>query len=69
MQSDGQLDNAETRTQMTARYRDGINGLGPQLVRNLLQLLFWKAPEVFRRVQRIEEGGRDWQHERSRFKE
>ena len=38
VQRDRQLDHAQTRAQMPARDRDGVDHLGPQLVRHLFQV-------------------------------
>ena len=44
-----QLDHAQTRAQMTARHRNGINGLGTQLRRYLFQLALREFAQVVRR--------------------
>ena len=50
----GQLDHAEPCAEMAAGHRDGVDGLGPQLFRNLLELLDGKAAEVFGAVHAIQ---------------
>jgi hypothetical protein len=38
VQGDGQFDHAQTGAEMAAGDRDGVDGLGPHLVRQLFQL-------------------------------
>ncbi len=57
MERDGELDHAEPGAEMAAGDRDRVDGLLPQFVRQLPQLLAIEAPEVGRHVDLIEQGG------------
>ena len=48
VQGDGQLDHAEPGAQMAAGHRDGVDGLLPQLVGELAQVLLGQAAQVLR---------------------
>ena len=56
VQRDGQLDDAEARAQMAAGHRHGIDGLLPQLVGELPQLLGLQAAQVRGHLHLIEQG-------------
>ena len=47
MEGNRQLDHAKPRTQMAAGHRHRVDGLGPQLLGNLLQLLDGEIAQVF----------------------
>jgi hypothetical protein len=57
MKRDRQLDHAQARAQMTTGHRDGADGLGPQFVRHLPELVFRKPAQVHRCGNRVEQGG------------
>ncbi|GAA0007618.1 hypothetical protein BRDID11002_76240 [Bradyrhizobium diazoefficiens] len=54
MDRGGELDHAETRAEVTAGYRDGIDGLLPQLVGDLANLLDLELAQVVRRPDGVE---------------
>ena len=57
MQRNGQLDDAEAGAEMAAGHRDRADGLGAQFVGNLLQLVFVKATQIGRALDRVEQWG------------
>ncbi|MNY71114.1 hypothetical protein D3C86_2093870 [compost metagenome] len=57
VQGHGQLDHAQRRTQMAAGDGDGVYGLGPHLIRQLLQLGNVKAPRVGGKLDGVEKRG------------
>ena len=57
MERDGELDHAEPGAEMAAGDRDRVDGLLPQFVGQLPQLLAIEAPQVGRRVDLVEQGG------------
>ena len=57
VQGDGQFDHAETGAEMAAGDGDGVDGLGPQFVSQLLQLRDVEAPGVGGEMDLVEERG------------
>ena len=57
VQRRGQLDDAEAGAQVAAGDRDGVDGLGAQLVGELAQIGFGKPAKVLGRVDGVEERG------------
>ena len=56
VERDRQLDHPETRAEMTAGHRDGVDHLLAQLVGDLRELVLGEAAEVFGRGEGVEEG-------------
>ena len=56
MQCDGQLDDAEARTQMAAGDRNRVDHFLPKFVGKLAQLRFRQAAQVGRQMHGIEQG-------------
>jgi hypothetical protein len=54
---DGQLDDAQSRTEMAAGLGDGVNGFGPQFVGKLLKLIGRQVFEVVRKKDAVEQRG------------
>ena len=52
----GQFDHAETRAEMAAGHRHGVDGFEPQLVGELAQLLGLQLAQQVRRRRSVEEG-------------
>ena len=57
VQRRGQLDHAQTRAQVPARHRHGVDRLDPHLVRQLLKLGDIEAPHVSGNLDGVEQGG------------
>ena len=57
VQGDREFHHAEARAQMPASRGNRINGLRPQLVSKLLQLIQRKIPQVSRRANAVEQQG------------
>jgi hypothetical protein len=57
VQGDSQLDHAQARAEVAARYRDGIDGLGAKLLGDLEQLALGNPAQILRDVDAVEQGG------------
>jgi hypothetical protein len=56
VERDRQFDHAEACTEVPASLRDGIDGFGPQLAGELLELLSREVLEIARQVDTVEQG-------------
>ena len=52
-----EFDDAESRSEMAPRYRDGTDCLGAQFIDNLLQVRFLKPPQVIGFIDTIQHSG------------
>jgi hypothetical protein len=57
VKGNSEFDHAESGTQVPAGHRDRVDGLGAQLIRDLLQLALVEPPQVVRGVNLVEQGG------------
>ena len=56
VQCDGKLHDTQSGTQMASRHRHDIDGLLPQLIYQLAQILLRNGAQVCRRLHPVEEG-------------
>lgn len=66
MQRDGELDDAETGTEMSAGDGHGVDGFGTKLVGELPEIVFRERAELLWRVNRVEKRGRNRQRDTQR---
>ncbi len=59
VERDGQLDDAEPRAQMPAGHRNGVDGLRPEFLGHLREVVLGEPAKVFGRVDLIEKRGRN----------
>ncbi len=64
VQRDGELDDAEPGAEMAAGHRDRADGLGPQFVGNLPQLLFVQPAQIGRALDGVQKWS-GYRHDRN----